>query len=340
MNIALIQTPYHLMIFQRILKLKKFRHSTWTIYCSSLIIEEARQKITSKEILEYSNLDLSLKREILFNLNHYKKIRSGIKDFRLNFKNIQYSNSISNFITFSEKSLISQLILKDLNTSTKVWCIDEGVGPYRKRQRRDFLIKLLYKGFTPFLIGFQYDFFRVLGTHNRIDALVLRIPSKNKKVISFQEFGLNQTPSRDPYSGERSNNILVLTGPYSEDSKILKKEEISIYSKVIKLLTKKGFNIIIKPHPRELIEKYSTFRAYSNLAFIEYNKSSEELDYFQFDYIVNFYSSAVIDIISHGYDGDRIISIDLVEKIDLKGVFDRTHQINRKNLDKIRDILR
>jgi hypothetical protein len=56
-----------------------------------------------------------------------------------------------------------------------------------------------------------------------------------------------------------TNNALIIAQPLAQVGMASKNEERTALLKVIKKLQQSGFNIMIRPHPREELEKYSDF---------------------------------------------------------------------------------
>jgi len=52
------------------------------------------------------------------------------------------------------------------------------------------------------------------------------------------------------------NPIIIITNPYSEYKLASLKYELNIVKSIINILIRKGFNVVIKPHPREVTNKY------------------------------------------------------------------------------------
>jgi len=90
-----------------------------------------------------------------------------------------------------------------------------------------------------------------------------------------------------------NNNFLLLTQPFSEDKFISESEKIDIYNRILKEFSK-GYNIFIKPHPRELTDyKKSILFPFTE---IERNFPIELMNLTQdihFDTVVTINSSAI-----------------------------------------------
>lgn len=54
---------------------------------------------------------------------------------------------------------------------------------------------------------------------------------------------------------------IILTQPFSEEGQILLGQEISLVKAVIHILIETGFDVVVKPHPRETIGKYAAVLA-------------------------------------------------------------------------------
>lgn len=96
----------------------------------------------------------------------------------------------------------------------------------------------------------------VLNSYKKVLKLMKReIPLKNKK-----------------------NNVLLITQPFSEYNQIPITDEFKVIESLIKLLSAKNFNIILKTHPREKEDKYlKLLKKYPYITIIQDNFPVEEI---------------------------------------------------------------
>jgi hypothetical protein len=263
-------------------------------------------------------IDLSLEvgksgiKRILYQIKRSISFNKKIQEYRKELSVIDKKYEIEHLVLFSEKSLFSQILLQGLKSRVTVWSIDEGLGHYVLPFKNDNLKKIIYRLLTPLLFGFRYEYFRVLGTHPRIDKLVLRLPKnrhvpQNKsKIIDYRTIVPFVEKNNTGNIKAKSKSVLLLTIPnevvkYSE-ARIQKVEEI------IDFFKRRNYAIFIKPHPRESLKKYEQIE---NITILDKSIAFEDIDYSMYDYIISDISSSMLDLLSSGYPKNNVIFFNL-----------------------------
>jgi hypothetical protein len=332
-NCVYIQTPFHLRVFLKLKEQIILFNYDWIIFYDRLMGEQIADNITGNNYIlqEINGIEMDTNLSIQDQLKNCKKVKKRINYFKQEIDQIINTYDILNFVFFSEKNIFSQLVLSRIKIHTTAWSIDEGTGHYVLPSNNDLIKKTLYKIITPFLVGFKYEYFRVLGTHKRIDNLVLRVPELQKfsrsqfSVKSFKEMGLMEAPGKLIFSDNTRPWIMILTSPYSEEGRADLKQEIQFIEGMVKLFTGLGFGILFKPHPREDFEmKIQNIKGMSNVKIVPASIAFENIFYHDFIYIINFYSSIIIDLLSSNFSRAKIITVNLTNRRDANHLFSKT----------------
>lgn len=83
---------------------------------------------------------------------------------------------------------------------------------------------------------------------------------KNKRAISYFKYVLQRTKDIYDYTAyeDYQNSVIVCTQTYGEQGRILNEADIHTLERLCRVLQKKGYQVIVKPHPREKdIDKYA-----------------------------------------------------------------------------------
>lgn len=126
------------------------------------------------------------------------------------------------------------------------------------KKKEDFVKKILFKK-----VSIQYKL--ILKENHQINWKVV---SSYRKIIQWKK---KSKRIKDPI-------VLIVTAPYSESRKISQKEELLILDELISFLDKKGYKFILKPHPRENLDKYTDLiEKFKGLELINQKLPAEEL---------------------------------------------------------------
>jgi hypothetical protein len=330
MNIIIIITPFHIQQFNYIKENNvDVKKSEDIIFYSEYINLKDLKSQYSKAIyykIPFGHLKLD---EILnFDVfNVVKKLKNknrkvdGIQK-KINFKKVKH------LIFFTDKEYFTQYFLskaKKLNSSINVIFADEGVGNYIKSSSLDRLKNIIYNIFGYLLLGFKLRFVRTLGTNPFINIYYSRLPEfipyKYKKV---QYLKIKNKVNVDYQNLNNQSKAILITAPI--------KNKIQFFKEIEKTLNNYDIKLIIKPHPREPLSDYESF---SNV--IENSISFELLNYQDYKYIINFNSSALIDVINKGYPLKNIITFNIRKFSTSIPFFNKTIKIN--NIEELKTLL-
>lgn len=256
-------------------------------------------------------------------LSNYHRFIDGIK------KEIENRKDLFNVWIGTDKDILIQILsrkLKRSNKITQVIAIDEGIGFYRKPNWKHKLKNVIYHILSPVLFGNKISFVHQLGASNYIDECYVRfLNAVNKKsYIDYFEIPIHVNNSNRTVN--RNNKCLVLTSPLSEDAICSAKFEQKYLSSLFSSLSNK--EVVVKQHPRESDKKLKGLIKKNKLDIIEQSQSAEVLDYYEFEQIIQFSSSTIIDIYSSGYPLENVVTVDIFNgKNGVPHLFSKTNVI-------------
>lgn len=240
-----------------------------------------------------------------------QKVRSleAIREYRKKINEINSlisSLEIKNYdvlIIFTDKDFFNQILIKSLLSWQQLIAIDEGIGFYVKDKLFDGLLNFLYRIFTKKIFGFSFEYIRCLGATKRIDLVFLRLPdmvqSRHIKILPFV-----YKVDRIVYHSD-SKKILILTSPMVEDFLMTPKRYGNDLTNLINFWTRRGFQIVLKRHPREKVPfNY-------DVEFLDHSETIESMELSDYQYIVNFMSSSIIDVLSRGFPCSKVVTINI-----------------------------
>jgi hypothetical protein len=157
---------------------------------------------------------------------------------------------------------------------------DEGIGTYVSKKTREITRKLDNQdkrlGHFNYLKDIEHKI-KMEITNNIIKRVVIKYISienrfllnkRNDKLIpnlsivnSYKNIFLKRKESILKFDNIKniSSPVIILTEPFSEYKLASLKYELKILDNIVNILIRKGYSIIIKPHPREFDNKYVSF---------------------------------------------------------------------------------
>jgi len=211
---------------------------------------------------------------------------------------------------------------------------DEGTRYYVTEGKKDLLLKLIYPFITFIMLKFPLRYYNRLGTHSEIDYSLIRFPEYlpgKQKNTTYIKLKAGVSPSSYSIPSNNPENLLIISSPFSEDGILSIGQERLMWQKVMQFTKNLPVTkIYVKLHPRENDSKFSSFK---NLHFIERSICMEDIDPMSFLYIINFGSSAIIELINY-FDPKCIytIEIDQFPIKFLRLLFEKTHLLNLNDL--------
>lgn len=311
--LAVVQTPYHLIQLQNFFSSEKSYRLNTILYSNFISENELESTFPCNLFIKLP--DTSFQFAGLKTLKKIFEYRKKVKVI-LKFIELLDIEKYSSVVIFTDKDYFNQILIDNISKGVELIAIDEGIGFY-SINRNDFSIyKLLYPFISKVLFGQKYYYISRLGEHTRIDRLLLRYPHFLDG-IGIKAEHLKISKKRVSFN-ENSKKIMILTSPMVEDLYMESSAYINIIFDLVQFWESRTFNVYLKRHPREKI--LLPFE----ISSLDSTKPVESLDLSDFRYVINFGSSAVLDILSQGFPKERLITIDVANFGSLTPVFQNT----------------
>jgi hypothetical protein len=347
LTLGIFLTPFHLRQYNN---LNINRNNEILFVSNQISFDFVKCFFDLKKVIVFEEINFRKKDLLKYPFKKIIEYRNAIKKYK-QFVNKcisllltnKYLDEPVNVYIFSEKHIFVQILISNLKkvTKCKVIEIDEGIGFYLKNDFLDYILKILYPIVNYLLLGFPYRYYKVLGTSTFIDELYVRFPEFICGKRKCQVYKLDCKKVQNQHFISSDNKLLLLTSPLSEDRILSEKKEIKLIEKVVFAAVKAGYNVFIKPHPRENIDKYRFLKEnYKQHISLLTEILSEEINYFEYKYIINFGSSSVLDIFSSNFPLKNIITIDIFKISKKIPLYNFTKVINYKEVKKIDDIIK
>ena len=303
MDTYIINTPYHLMI------------ASASITNNDLIIviddfDYRNSKFCNTLINEYlmENQVLILKGLRSFRGNPIKLIRY-IKETILKDTKNSFTSQVNNIILFNDGYPLNQLLVSIIQNYGDVLLIEEGIGLYRNVKKR---FHFMYDIIGKIIFGKQFENTKRLGEYTKTTKIKCNYPTLltnlqlSKKVDLIGSFNFESLKHiektlliEDSFNNESGLGINLFIGqPLVEDGVVDEKKYISIIIRLIKRIEDNGVQFIIKPHPRENLNKYKFLENNRNVTIINNKDIPIEMFIYNKKNIKVFtaYSSAIFNI--------------------------------------------
>lgn len=305
-TVIIILTPFHKKAILHLFPELFTRQKTLILHSSILNVDELichKQELTDfnfsrKKIFKSPVQYLKPFQKKVFTIKEEIKVLKGTYDFSKHL----------NLYFFSDKDVFSQILLQKLNFNHIV-AIDEGLGYYVLLTLKDHIIAFLYRILTPVLFGQRLYYIKRMGTIPQIDEVYLRkidlLPSSKKGII-YKEFHIKSAQKQRDI---RSGSVLFFSFP-EQDFLYNPEKKLQLQRNIADYLKKNNRKLVIKPHPRENVSFLRSGLAdKENVVILEGNRLGEELDYFKYEFIINIFSSIILDIIDSLYPIERLITL-------------------------------
>lgn len=246
-----------------------------------------------------------------------EKVKEAKEDIVLLKKRFEFSDDLEIYLG-TDKDVFTQLIINDLlvlGTNRNLTLVDEGIGYYLKVNLKAKVLSLVYRCFTPLLFGSRLIYMTKLGSHPKINNIYLRAPellkSKSKQV-NYIKFNLESQIANT--SVNNLKGILLYSFP-NEDYNFSTSMKINLILQIALHLKNHNKQLTIKPHPREDVsELKEQLTGLDNVKILSNRILGESLNYFEYELILNFSSSIIIDLIDQKFPKQRILTIGFTKK--------------------------
>lgn len=197
---------------------------------------------------------------------------------------------------------------------SRVIAVDEGVGYYVRPHWSRFFWRPVYTLLSPLVVGVRYDHVPVLGFWRPVTEIWLRWPEMvvvRRADVTYRQIS-QERPQADRSNGValHRNHVLLISSPLTTDRVLRASAEQQILRKLVEGVLAAGYELTIKPHPRDPAGKFAGFSGLDRTTVLDCSRSAEDLDYWSYDLILNFGSSVVMDVLAAGYPADRIITLE------------------------------
>lgn len=322
-HIVLIITPFHKKVISHLFPDLLNRKDVLILFSEYVSLSKGDAALERLKNYNFS-------RKKLFNnpfgllKNTQQKIESIKKEITRLEKDYSFTDNLKLLIC-SDKDIFTQILINQIITkkkpNRKLIAVEEGIGFYSKVKTKDVFLSFLYKISTPIVFGIRLYYFKRLGCHPKINDIYLRVPElldKKKKDVNYIKFFLNTTSDTNDKRIPLEGTSLLFSFP-EQDLNYKAEKKINIIKQIAEHLDKEDKKLVIKPHPREnsevLINELGTIK---NITILDKSVSGEEIDYFQYEFIFNFFSSIIIDILDRKYPSLRLITIGFHEKCPIQ----------------------
>jgi hypothetical protein len=263
-------------------------------------------------LIEFEEFSLiELRKNPFIKIQEYRKRITSIRKYLNPFVHEFQAWEELNVVIGTEKDNFTQVFLNILYEREKLrkqlFAVEEGLGYYIREGWSDHLKSLAYRLFTPIIFGERLNYHKQLGTDSRIDFRYVRLPElvpkyRGRKLPNLRAVDIpRNTFHKQPLSGK----VLVFSfvnGDFGIDDE----KKYKVFESLIGRL--EGKQVFIKPHPRESVDVFDRFQGIKVFAK---GKPGESFDYFQYEQIVNFTSSVIIDILARGYPPKNIVTVEM-----------------------------
>ena len=305
-TVIIILTPFHKKVIFHLFPDAFANENTLILYRSIINVDEYKchkQKLT----------DFNFSRKKIFKspMQYLRPFRKKVMTIKEEIKvlegNYDFSKQLKLYFC-SDKDVFSQILLQKLNFSHIV-AIDEGLGFYVRLSLKDHVIAFLYRILTPVLFSQRIYYIKRMGTLSQIDLVYLRkidLLPRLKKGINYKEFHIKSAQKKRVI---KPGEVLFFSFP-EQDFLFDPEEKLRLQKNIADYLKKHNKKLVIKPHPRENVSFLRNGLADNeNVVVLEGNLLGEELDYFKYEFIINIFSSIILDIIDSLYPKERLITL-------------------------------
>ena len=315
-HLFIILTPFQKTVIYQLFE-EKLKLGNTLVLCSEYVnIEDIYSEYETLKNYKFSRERLFTQPFKYFELTreNVKKAKESINELHQRF---EFSSDLEIYLG-TDKDVFTQLFLNDLyknEDNHKLTLVDEGLGYYVRPQAKDKLFSLIYRILTPVFFGSQLRYIKQLGSHPKINDVYLRAPEllqDKKKHINYIQFNLDN--QNNGYREVSKGKVLLYSFP-NQTYGISTSVKMEIITDIAQHLAKFNKTLVIKPHPREIVTEIQQLTDVSqNIQLLNHSLPGETLDYFDYELILNFFSSIIIDLLNKKYPKKRIFTIGFTKK--------------------------
>ena len=310
-HLFILLTPFQKTVINQLFE-EKLNQENSLILLSEYVNRE--DSYVEQETLK--NYEFSRERLFKEPFKYFKITRANVKEAK------DHINALNSKFDFSpdleiylgtDKDVFTQLFLNDLfknGSNRKLTLVDEGIGYYVKSATKDKVISIIYRLLTPMFFGSKLLYIKQLGVHPKIKTIYLRAPEllkEKRSQINYIQFNLDSKINMLP--GKCENKVLLYSFP-NQDYDLSTTFKVNIIKDIALHLKKFNRELIIKPHPREnTSDLEQMLLGIDNIRILDHTIQGESLNYFEYELILNFFSSIIIDLIDKKFPKEKIFTI-------------------------------
>lgn len=315
-NLIILTTPFHKLAVNKLFAELLNRDDTLVLYSEFVDVVDVLAK--KQQLTNYN-----FSRSKLFSspFKNFVKIKSKLNEAKIEANSLisEFDFSLSlNIIICSDKDIFTQILLNklfDKKSNRKLSAVEEGLGFYVDTNKKDQLLSLIYKVVTPILFGSRLYYVKRLGIYPKISTVYLRtldlLPGGISNKVEYKTFKLDSSIKKEKI---RNGKCLFFSFP-EQDYHMDLELKINLIEDIATHAQNNNKDLIMKPHPRENIDLIrSRLDKIQNLIIIDKRMLGESLNYFDYEFIINFFSSIILDVIENEYPKHKLLTIGISEK--------------------------
>mgnify|MGYP001800877011 CR=1 FL=1 len=312
-EVVFVLTPFHIKSIVDLFPELLYSKSTLVFKANYLEISDMNCHFISFDNNEFSRKELL--RNPIKGLKETRNNLNRVDSFlRENLEPFNLANNVQVYLGNDKDIYTQRFIQLHKKRIENLIAIDEGLGFYVKEDFKDRLFKVLYPVLTTLFFSKKIHFIKRLGTHPLVNKIFLRdielLKEKNPE-IQYLEYSKGNTRKIGKI---KSGKVLIYSFP-EQDLAISKARKGVVYADIINSCLGRGLEVIIKPHPREDIEEMiDMFDKKEGVTFLPKEVLGESVLYEEYELIISFFSSIILDLINRGYPKERILTIGFTSK--------------------------
>lgn len=246
---------------------------------------------------------------------YYKEKPYRLLLFKSNMKKLVHNIRNRRFCeiyVFNDVDPIVQWILKFIESQKKI-VIEEGIGLYRDTVKRR---EHFFRYFGKPLFGMHFENLKRIGESTLITEIQCKHAEKlstiqsNKNVVGLKDISYKDLAKRLNID-QTTAKYWFIGQPLVEDGVITQEKYIEFITNLISIIKESGEECVIKPHPRENIQKYKAIKEMNCAILNDITTPIEILINTEVEpNVFTIYSSAILTI-------GRIKNVKCISLIDL-----------------------
>lgn len=268
MDLVILHSPLHYLIYIKSLK-------EGIIQGKPILIIYNYQKI-NLEIERQDETDIFYMKDFVVNKsfnkqyhNVYRQNKVLLEDQLKFYKGLTEKYQINRVFVFSDNiPFYTNAINFFYDNKSKLFLVEDGIGHYIYPSIKQFLVNL-FKAWLKKIMGMGKQLWKGYGSNNKISAHYCYFPEKS--VFKKETLKL-PLPAKSTPENSKINKIIYLSQPLSEGRYLSFKKELGLVKELKRIADLNNMEFVIKPHPRERVDKFLGFEIFNNK-----NYSAEEM---------------------------------------------------------------